>query len=267
MVYGRRRSTYRRKGRRGNRTLSTRRIFNNKGAKAQAAQIYALRKSVSRIARANRPEIKNQFTNTSVRLFDVRNGDLLPYLVDMPNITAGTGDTGRIGNIIKILPLKVNTSMFYETVINSQLGYPPFSELREHGGQVRFIALQSKAAVDMAPAWEDIFRTVNFEGDINSSIMIRMPFKTGITSRYHILKNTVFSLSSNKPQTSTTIKVAPKIRTVTWEEGFTYPRGHIWLIWLAGGLVSRSSMSGEQTVTDYNSISVAFRMELPFTDA
>lgn len=267
MAYGRKRTSNYRKNRRNARTLSTRRIFNNKSAKAQAAQIHALRNSVRRIARANRPEIKNQYTTTGARTFDVRNGSLVPYLVDMPNISLGTSDTQRIGNCIKILPLKINTTMFYENVINSRLGYPPFSELREHGGQVRFVALQTKAAVDNPPDFVDVFRAVNFEGDINSSMMIRMPFKTGITSRYNILANKVFTLSSNKPNLSTTIKVIPKIRTITWEEGITYPRGHIWLIWLAGGLVMRTSEEGETTVYDYNSIVTAFRMELPFTDA
>ena len=268
MAYGRRRSTYRRKGRRGNRTLSTRRIFNNKGAKAQAAQIYALRKSVSRIARANRPEMKVQYTTTANRGFGYGPGCVIdPQIINMPGINQGTGDGSRIGNIVKIYPLKVNTALFYETVINSRLGYPPFSELRDHGGQVRFIALQVKSAVDNPPALEDVFREVTVDGTINSSMMMRMPFKTGITSRYHILKNSVFSLSECKPQFSATLKVVPKIRTISWEDGFTYPRGNIWLIWLASGMVQRTSEEGEQTIKDYNTINVTWRMELPFTDA
>ena len=74
MAYARR-STYRRKGRRGNRTLSTRRIFNNKSAKAQAAQIYALRKSVNRVRRQCKPEVKVQYTQqTDGRVFTYQSG-------------------------------------------------------------------------------------------------------------------------------------------------------------------------------------------------
>lgn len=263
-----RRSTYRRKGRRGNRTLSTRRIFNNKGAKAQAAQIYALRKSVNRVRRQCQPEVKVQYTSTGNSIFSVSGSvPITDTRISMPNILEGTSDVARIGNIIKLYPLKVNTSMFYEEVINSRLGYPPFSELRTHGAQVRFIAIQSKSALANAPNLSDILRDVNFTTDIESSMMMRMPFKTGITARFNILKNKVFTLSKDKPCLSTVLKVVPKSRTLRYEQGYTHPKGFIWCFWLASGMVRRTSEEGETTVQDYNNISVSWRMEQPFTDA
>ena len=263
-----RRSTYRRKGRRGNRTLSTRRIFNNKGAKAQAKQIYALRRAVNRVRSQCKPEVKVQFTSTANRLFSV--GSISPItdaVIPMPTINEGTGDNSRIGNVVRLYPMKVNTAMFYDEVINTRLGYPPFSELRSHGAQVRFIAIQAKSALNATPTLNDILRAVNFEGDINQSMMMRMPFTKGITARFNILKNTVFTLSKDKPCLSTTLKIVPRSRSLRYETGFNYPKGFIWIFWLASGLVARSAEEGEQTLEDFNEVSVTWRMELPFTDA
>ena len=268
MARNARRSTRGRKVRRGNRTLSTRRIFNNKGAKAQAAQIYALRKSVNRVRRQCAPEVKVQYTTTANRIFSVSGSvPITDAIVPMPNIVEGVSDTARVGNMIKLYPLKINTSMFYEEVINSRLGYPPFSELRSHGAQIRFFALQSRSALNSPPTLADVLRDVNFTTDIDSSMMMRMPFKTGITARFNILKNTVFTMSKDKPCLSTVIKVAPKSRTLRHEQGYSYPKGFIWVFWLASGMVKRTSQEGEATVEDYNNISVSWRMEQAFTDA
>ena len=267
MAYGRR-SSRRGKARRGRRTLSTRRIFNNKSAKAQAAQIYALRKSVNRVRRQCAPEVKVQYVGASNRIFSVSGSvPVTDAKFSMPSIVEGVSDTARVGNMIKLYPLKINTAMFYEEVINSRLGYPPFSELRTHGAQIRFIAIQSKAALDNAPALDDILRDVNFTTDVDSSMMMRMPFKTGITARFNILKNRVYTLSKDKPCLSTVIKVAPKSRTLRYEQGYNYPKGFIWCFWLASGMVKRTSQEGETTVEDYNNISVTWRMEQAFTDA
>lgn len=264
-----RRSTYRRKGRRGNRSLSTRRIFNNKSAKAQASQIYALKRAVNRVRSQCKPEVKVQYTqNTANRIFSYSGSvPVTDAMFPMPTISEGTGDGSRIGNMIKLYPLKINTAMFYEEVINSRLGYPPFSELRTHGAQIRFIAIQSKAALNQAPSLNDILRAVDFDSDIDSSMMMRMSFKTGITARFNILKNKVYSLSKDKPCLSTTIKVAPRSRSLRYEYGFTYPKGFIWCFWLASGMVKRTSEEGESTVEDYNNISVSWRMEQAYTDA
>ena len=264
-----RRSTYRRKGRRGHRSLSTRRIFNNKSAKAQASQIYALRKSISRVRRQCKPEVKVQYTQqTDGRVFTYQSGfRLTDARFNMPNISEGTGDGSRIGNMIKLYPLKVNTAMYYDEVINTHLGYPPFSELQTHGGQIRFIAIQAKSALNTAPELTDILRAVSFDGQSDSAMMMRMSFKTGITARFNILKNKVFTLSKDKPCLSTTIKVVPKSRALRYEYGFTYPKGYIWCFWLASGMVRRQAEEGEETVEDYNKFTVAWRMEQAYTDA
>lgn len=269
MVYGRKRSSYARKARRSSRTLSTRRIFNNKGAKAQAKQIYALRRAVNRVKSQCKPEVKVQYTaQTSNRGFTYHNNNnITDARFAMPTINEGTGDGSRIGNMIKLYPLKVNTAMFYEEVINSRLGYPPFSELRSHGGQIRFIAIQAKSALNTAPELTDVLKSVNFTNDIDSSMMMRMPFQSGITARFNILKNLVFTLSKDKPCLSTTIKVAPKSRSLRYETGFTFPKGFIWCFWLASGMVRRTSEEGEQTVEDYNVLNVTWRTEQAFTDA
>lgn len=269
MPYARKRTSYTRKARRSSRTLSTRRIFNNKSAKAQATQIHALRKSINRVRQQCKPEVKVQYSGqTDGRVFTYQDGfRLTDARFNMPNIVEGVSDTARIGNMIKLYPLKINTAMYYDEVINSRLGYPPFSELQTHGGQIRFIAIQAKSALNQAPELTDILRSVDFDGQSASAIMMRMPFKTGITARFNILSNKVFTLSKDKPCLSTTIRVVPKSRTLRYEQGFNHPKGYIWCFWLASGMVKRVSEDGEETVEDYNKFTVAWRMEQAFTDA
>ena len=200
-----RRSTYRRKGRRGSRTLSTRRIFNNKGAKAQAAQIYALRKSVNRIARSNRPEIKELSSQYDNRLFGAVNVSTMStnFRFDGPLPSLGTGDNQRIGNIVKILPLKWRMTLQYreqfDTAQQSTIwNVPP---LPTNGFQVRFIAIQAKAASNEQPTLSDILDSYNDSADyLTSQAMLVQHFKTGITAKYNILMNKVFSVSKDTPQ-------------------------------------------------------------------
>ena len=268
MAYGRR-SSRRGKARRARRSLSTRRIFSNKSAKAQAAQIYALRKSVNRVRRQCKPEVKVQYTQqTDGRVFTYQQGfRLTDARFNMPNISEGTGDGARIGNLIKLYPLKINTAMYYDEVINTRLGYPPFSELQTHGGQIRFIAIQAKAALNEAPNLSDILRQVSFDGQSDSAMMMRMSFKTGITARFNILKNRIFTLTKDKPVLSTTLKVVPRSRSLRYEYGYAFPKGYIWCFWLASGMVRRTAEEGEETVEDYNKFTVAWRMEQAYTDA
>ena len=270
MAYVRRRSSYRRKGRRGSRTLSTRRIFNNKGAKAQAAQIYALRKSVNRVRRQCKPEVKEVEGIYDNRLLAEEELPLTPepwYRLDTPLPALGTDDGERIGNIVKLLPLKFRMTLQYREDFQSQQ-YPAFAELPQHGIQVRVIAVQSKAVANSPPILSDILQGVNFAGFLNSSAMMVQPFRRGITARYHILYNKVFSVSKDKPQLARNIKIVPKSKSLRYEDtSGTQPKGRIYLFVFQGGAVMRTTVADPTNLYDYNSVNLMFRLSQPYTDA
>ena len=106
MAYGRKRSSYRRKGRRGNRTLSTRRIFGSKSAKAQAKQIYALRRAVNSVRSQCQPEVKicrSSISNRGLALDSTATPGTTPdssFTLPLPIV--GNSDSTRIGNKIKL---------------------------------------------------------------------------------------------------------------------------------------------------------------------
>nr|QXN75478.1 MAG: capsid protein [Virus sp.] len=269
MAYARR-STYRRKGRRGNRTLSTRRIFANKGARSQAKQIYALRKSVNRVRRQCRPEVKEVEGIYDNRLLSEAELPLTPepwYRLATPLPELGTDDGQRIGNIVKLLPLKFRMTLQYREDFQSQQ-YPAFAELPQHGIQVRVIAVQAKAVADNQPTLEDILDSVHFNGYLNSSAMMVQPFKRGITARYNILYNRVFSVSKDKPQLARSISIVPKIRSLRYEAtSGSQPRGRIYVFVFQGGAVMRTTVADPNNLYDYNSVNLMFKMSQPYTDA
>lgn len=265
-----RRSTYRRKGRRGTRTLSTRRIFNNKGAKAQAAQIYALRKSVNRVRRQCLPEIKEVEGIYDNRLLADGELPLTPepwYRLATPLPPLGTGDGERIGNIVKLLPLKFRMTLQYREDFQSQQ-YPAFAELPQHGIQVRVIAVQAKAAHNDQPVLTDILDSINFNGFLNSSAMMVQPFKRGVTARFSILYNKVFSVSKDRPQIAKTVKIVPRIKSLRYEEGSSsQPKGRIYVFVFQGGAVERITVADPNNLYDYNSVNLMFKFSQPYTDA
>lgn len=272
MPYGRKRTSTYRKARRSTRTLSTRRIFNNKSAKAQASQIYALRKSVNRIARANRPEIKELSSQLDNRLFGALSISTMSnmFRFDGPLPSLGTADNQRIGNIIKILPLKWRMTLQYREVFDTAQqstiwNIPP---LPTNGFQIRFLAVQAKAASNEAPELTEILESYNNSSDyLNSQAMLVQHFKTGITAKYEILYNKVFSVSKDTPQKALSLTIRPKIKTVRWEENQTHPRGKIWLFAFQGGAVSRRVIADPDDFYDYNAINMMFKSTQAYTDA
>lgn len=269
MAYARRRSTYRRKGRRGNRTLSTRRIFNNKGAKAQASQIYALRRSVNRVARMCKPEVKtvrSDNINGIVGLNNIYPGVTISstnvYTAPTPNI--GTGESGRIGDLVSLLPLKINFASQYKKIINS-VTTPIATKLLDTSGGVRMIVVQSKSALTNAPAITDILAHTPTSIDTSVGIL-NSPFVTGITARFNILYDRVIYYSENQLIKCKRLRVRPVIKKMRWESGYTYPIGQMWVFLVAGGFSFVDVGSGD-TPYDYDVCDYAIKFEQPFTDA
>lgn len=268
MAYGRR-STVRRKGRRGNRSLSTRRIFGNKSARSQAKQIYALRRSISRVKAQCRPEVKeldSDYDNRPLRNSDVSSSTANYYRLDPPLPELGTADNQRVGNNIKIYPLKFRMTLQYREDYESQQ-YPAFAELPTHGMQVRIFAIQAKAAEASAPPLGDLLQTVNFDEFLDSSAMMVQPFRTGITAKYNVLYNRVFTVSKDKPMIARTIKIVPKIKHIRWQDSTLQPRGKIYLFVFQGGAVYRRTIADPDDLYDYNETNLMFRFSQPYTDA
>lgn len=269
MAYGRRRSMYRRKGRRGNRTLSTRRIFNNKGAKAQAKQIYALRRSVNRVARMCKPEVKLARSDQIHGIIGLNNiyigatvSNLQTYAAPVPAL--GTNDGSRIGNLISALPLKVSFASQYKKIINS-VTTPVASKLTDTSGGVRMIVVQSKVATSTAPVLTDILShtpttLADSVGILNST------FVRDITARYSILYNRVFYYSENHLIRCKNLSIRPALRKIRWEDNQTYPAGQIWIFLVAGGFTYVDVGSGDNPY-DYDVCDYSIKFEQPFTDA
>lgn len=268
MARNARRSTYRRRGRRGNRTLSTRRIFNNKGAKAQAAQIYALRKSVNRVRRQCLPEVK-EFTSAqnTIKAAAYTSADVNQtyFKIEVPIPQSGTGDNQRIGDKVRQLPITLFLNGLYRTITNSSNGIPLYNVISSKGCGMRVVAVQNKIATNATPAITAIFDT--FETSTNAVLTmanLNNPFKRGITANYNILYDKVFYFNDNKPIQNLKMKIYPKIKHLRWEQDFTHPRGEVTFYVMFGGLQSTSNNLNE---ADYNQVEFTYWMKLPFTDA
>lgn len=264
-----RRSTYRRKGRRSNRALSTRRIFNNKSAKAQASQIYALRRAVNRVKAQCKPEVKvveTPIANDVIGLNNIYVGTTISNVkVYEPYVPPpGTGDENRLGNLIKLYPLKINFSSQYKKIINS-VSTPIATKLLGTSGGVRMIVVQSIAALANAPTLTDILEST--PTSLADSVgILNMPFKTGITSRFKILYNKVIYYSENQLIKCKNLKISPSIKHMRWEDGYRYPKGHFWVFLVAGGFSFVDVGSGDNPY-DYDVCDYAIKFEMPFTDA
>lgn len=278
--YGR--STYRRKGRRGNRSLSTRRIFNNKGAKAQAKQIFALRKSINRVAKQCRPEYKLIRTDTENRGFGY---DGTSSVVVYPNLlnaliapivrpAEGTSDSQRIGNKISITPLTFFMNVQYKHINEIVSNIYPYTQnpIASSGLVMRFVAVQAMSATDTMPGIGDIFAfDYTAPGTLPQDLMMMMtmPFKNGITARYKILKDKRYFINEDKPILAKRIKVKPVIKTLRWEDGYTYPRGMIFYILMTAGgdMLYTTEQTTGVNFFNYNMLDTTWRHEYAYTDA
>ena len=275
MAYGRKRTSNYRKTRRGNRTLSTRRIFNNKGAKAQASQIYALRKSVNRIARANRPEIKvyesniltDEFTaTTSGDSPNITNNMWRRYNINLPS--SGTGDDQKIGNVIHPLAVNYFINAQYGRVTHSSSGIPMYNLIDQGtGGSFRIVAIQAKQAMQTAPTPSDIFPLFeNYPNWQTTIVNMTCPFRNGITTNWNIIYDKVKYINENKPIYTKRLKFKPALRNIRWEEGFTYPKGMIYVFIFFAGLRSTTAQSSQLNNSDYEYVAFNHHYSLPYTD-
>ena len=263
------RSSYRKAGRSA-RTLSTRRIFSNKGSKAQAKQIYALRRAVNRVKAQCKPEVKVRRTAIDERGLALSStaspGTVNWSVVRHPMPDSGTSDSTRIGNKIRLVAPKMFIALQYVERLNSAQSFYN-STLQNHGIQVRLIAVQAKVAHTETPQLTDILQNVNFDSQIDSVMMMRQPFQIGITSKYNILLDKHMTVDLDNPTKTYRVTLKPKSRSVIWEDGQSRAKGEIYWFILGGGYSLRRFESGEEIIWDANEAQFSFRMETAFTDA
>lgn len=269
MPYAKRKFNNYRKNFRNYRALTTRRIFNNKSAKSQAKQIYALRKSINSVKKMCKPEIKEVRSivfNDIVGLNNIYPGQTVSnvktYTMPLPDL--GSSDSGRVGNIVSILPLKVNFSSQYKKIINS-VSTPIATQLLNTSGGVRMIIVQSKSALNNAPTLTDILDDTPTA--LSDSVgILNSPFVKGITARFNILHNNVIYYSENQLIKCKNLKIKPVIRQVRWENEYTYPIGQIWVFIVAGGFTFVDVGSGDNPY-DYDICDYSITFNQPYSDA
>lgn len=193
MAYGKRRSYRRRAGRRGHRTLSTRSIFNNKGARAQASQISALKKRINYVYRQCRPEVKIK-ESTPIQLSVDRQAEIpyLLYKVNMP--PPGYNDQSMVGNVCNIKDVKVSINCELEENFTTNnyvvAGHLPITcEYRIIG-----CALKSSSDANLNP--DDIGVFSRYGVDPFYYLNASRPLNEGVTSYVDILYDRRFILSN-----------------------------------------------------------------------
>lgn len=231
MVYARRRrSTYRRKGRRGNRALSTRNIFNNKGARSQAAQISALKRKVNRVYRECKPEVKLvEGTPALLTLTRNQSSAAMMYTIELPD--PGTGDNGRIGNVVNILNTTI--SMVMRIGFQGDVNYNVNGWAQTVNGCVRIVPFLLKSAGDYTPNISEILETNTYQyGDVKYDLNTVRPFEEGVSAKYKILGDYRYYLSfDDKNQINTKIHISGrKIRKYIQPSYATYGKSAIYLL-------------------------------------
>lgn len=277
------RSKSRKFGRRMRRTLSTRNIFSNKGARSQAKQISALSKRIRSVARYCAPEVKVLESYNSGITYDNRgfaapgtNGQVqwlkIPIPMNQATPAIGAGDNQRIGNLIKIKPIKLYTNIQYRELYNSLTsGFATVKlPLQSSGIQLRLVALQTKMTEVAEPLLSDVFENNGYDGvdPVAAGMMMTMPFKTGITARFNILMDKRITVSQDKPVYSRRITIYPKIKSLRWEEqNEGPPRGAIYVFVLSSGWSTNEYYSGDTNIEDFNQAWFTWAYRMPYTDA
>lgn len=268
MKYGKRL----RKGSRNKSALSTKRIFNYKNAKAQAQQIYQLRRRIDRVLQKTKPEVKIVETGRTERM-------LLPNQLDSSFSYAfvlpqpGVEDRQRIGSKIHVVEPTLFLAAKYSAVTKSNPAPVYNQQLLNGGAAMRIIAIQSKVATNDIPTINSLLHTnisQSFQG-VDNIANLRIPFEIGITTRFNIVYDKVKYFSVNKPIYSKRINFKLADKNLKWDPGsgdaeYTYPAGAIFVYFIQGGLES-NNLDLNAEGTDYTRITLSYSQKLAYTDA
>lgn len=261
------------KGRRYHKYLSSRNIFGHKGSKSQAKQIYALRKSLNKVAKMCKPEVKVVETPVVIDEFTATTSGDSPNVVNnmwrrlqvaLP--VRGSSDNQFIGNLITYLPFTWYINAQYGRKTNSSNGIPYYNMVNEGSGAcMRLVAVQTTRSLNTSPSPSDLFPLFENYPNWQTTISnMNCPYRNGITNDWNILYDKVKYINQDKPVFNKRLKIKPKDRKVVWEDGFTFPKGTIFLFVICAGLRSTGNNLNE---SDYDYIAFNHHTTVPYTDA
>ena len=228
------------------RTLRTSSIFGRTSAKSQARQIAALRRRISTVSRNCKPEIKT-YTG-SAEAVSYSSQSLSSYYKIYPLVvpSEGTGPDDRIGNQINVKSLYLYlTGEYFNT---SETGYHTSESA---GCQVRVVVGQFRTAngTNAVPTIGELFAYTSNSGADYTQMSV-VPLKDGITTKYRILADKRFTLTTDKNQAMRTYKVKPK--NYKWYAGNNY--NNCWVCILVAGLHSDANFTETCKLTFSNKI-------------
>lgn len=186
--YGKR---YRRTYRRGRRALSTRNIWANRGNRAQAAQISALKRRVSAVSRVCRPEVKiwnSQAVSTTFDNSALANNHILNPLVT--DLAAGVLEGNMIGDQVRMKSVCQYGTLEYYNSSATQ-----FHESEPAGGFIRFIYFQLKS-INVAPVVSEILKVDNVGAGYE--LNVEKPLVNGFSSQYRVLGDYKYALNPTR---------------------------------------------------------------------
>lgn len=200
------RRNYRRK------TLSTSRIFSKTGAKSQAKQIYALKRSVSSLKKRFKPEIyTNQLSSVFTKTFTnaTLSDSFWKGYYAWPSDGAGEGQ--KRGDKIYVKSLQFNFTFEYYN--NSDTAY---HNSESSGCPVRIIVLKSKNPIDPNSHGNlsDILQYSGYSGAEYTQRAVS-PYVHGITDQFKIMYNKVFYMNPTQNQKALRIFLKPGL--IQWE--------------------------------------------------
>lgn len=166
----------------------------------------------------------------------------------------------------------------YEEIYNSLLG--GFSTLHipitSSAIQARVVFVQSKISGQSLniDTLNEIFEQNPYSSNGNASLIdaqmaMKIPFRTGVTTKWNILSNKVITVSKDNGQKAYRFKVRPKYKSNRFFEGGSQsPQGIIYMIVLTSGWTyMHYSNAGGASYDDYNKLNFTYRARQPFTDA
>lgn len=293
MAYGRRRSSYRRKGRRGTRTLSSRNVYLNKGARAQAKQIMALKRKINRVYRATKPEVKiaytipeqNRWTDYAVDFVD---GNVVPdfsrpesqariYDFGLPDL--GDGDDEMVGNSVNLLPPTAYMNFQIDQLVDNRIANNVVANnFNEYcRANVRCLFFMSKTVMEHFPIIDNIVNVSNATANPGGGYglygpMYELntvnPLAPEVSSRYKILKDIRFQLTYDKPVKNLKVKLPlKKIRKfVKSNQEADYSKGSIYCIVIVSGNKTQGLTAQGTTIYFVPAVNSTFYAKLPYTD-
>lgn len=232
MVYGKYRRSYR-KSYRTRRTLSTRNIFNNKGSRSQANQIFRLNRKVNNIYRQCKPELKikttepQSYTQSAYGFTDINPSDVHVYFNDSRDPSHdmsiqlpenGDGDDDLVGNVCNMKDITTYINIKYELIKDIRLNSLP-QEFSDQS-MIRFIFFLSRTPNDDVVEPSDLFdltKPNTLSGEMNGQTLgsyppgynlnTVLPLNPGTASKYIILKDIRCKLGVLNPDKQLKIRI------------------------------------------------------------